>query len=137
MKKLFDKINKIVFVIGMVAILALVLIAMCYPGDTINGIWGTISFICFLLIFILVIFLVISVVLAFIEGLKKDKTAFLKKVVLNILWFAVAYIVVYILDCVKQSEISTNINLGKAALQILVSAVGIVGGEYMLTSHKE
>lgn len=45
-KKLFDRLNKIVFLAGIVALIILVLITVNSSEDIIGGMWGTISFIC-------------------------------------------------------------------------------------------
>lgn len=137
MKKKFDKLNKMIFVAGMIAIIVLVLIAVNSTSDVIDGIWGTISGLCLLVIFLFVIFAGISNVLAIIEGLKKDKRAFLKKILYNFTWISIAYIVVYVMDYFDESAVREKFELGRIALRILVTSLAIIGGEYMLADHSK
>ncbi len=137
MKKKFDKLNKIIFAIGMIAIIILVLIAAKSTSDVIDGIWGTISLICLLVIFLFVIFAGISSIVAIIEGLKSDKRAFIKKYLYNITWISIAFIVVYVLDYFDESVVHEKLELGRIVLRILVTSIAIMGGEYMLTDHSK
>ena len=137
MKKKFDKLNKMMFVAGMIAIIVLVLIAVNSTNDVIDGIWGTISGLCLLVIFLFVIFAGISTVLAIIEGLKKEKRAFLKKILYNFTWISIAYIVVYVMDYFDESVVHEKLELGRIALRILVTSLAIIGGEYMLADHSK
>lgn len=137
MKKKFDKLNKIMFTAGMIAIIVLVLIAVNSTSDVIDGIWGTISLICLLVIFLSVIFAGISTILAIVEGLKKDARAFLKKMLYNLTWISIAYIVVYVMDYFDESVVHEKLELGRIALRILVTSLAIMGGEYMLADHSK
>lgn len=137
MKKIFDKLNKIIFAIGMIAIIILVLIAANSTSDVIDGIWGTISLICLLVIFLFVIFAGISSIVAITEGLKRDKRAFIKKYLYNITWISIAFIVVYVLDYFDESVVHEKLELGRIVLRILVTSIAIMGGEYMLTDHRK
>lgn len=136
-KKLFDRLNKIVFVAGIVALIILVLITVNSSEDIIGGMWGTISFICLLIIFIAGFFATISIVLAIIEGLKKDKVAFLKKFLSNVIWIAIVYTVPYVLDYFYESEFPVDFEFGKTVLRVLITALTIIGGEYMLIDHSK
>lgn len=135
MKKIFDKLNKIMFVAGIVALVALVLILSNLNGNSIEGIWSTFTGICFLIIFICVIFAAVSAVLAIVEGLKKDKKAFLKKFVSNVVWISIAYVVVFVLDYFNEAEFPVDFNLPRLVFGVLSSVFAIFGGEYMLTDH--
>jgi len=137
MKKLFDRLNKIVFVAGIVALIILVLITVNSSEDIIGGMWGTVSFICLLIIFIAGFFATISIVLAIIEGLKKDKVAFLKKFLSNVIWIAIVYTVPYVLDCFYESKFPVSFEFGETVLRVLITALTIIGGEYMLIDHSK
>jgi len=137
LKKKFDKLNKIMFTAGIIAIIVLVLIAVNSTSDVIDGIWGTISLICLLVIFLFVIFAGISTILAIVEGLKKDARAFLKKMLYNVTWISIAYIVVYVMDYFDESVVHEKLELGRIALRILVTSLAIMGGEYMLADHSK
>ena len=137
MKMKFDKLNKMMFVAGMIAIIVLVLIAVNSTNDVIDGIWGTISGVCFLVIFFFLIFAGISTVLAIIEGLKKDKRAFIKKCLYNITWISIAFIVVYVMDYFDESAVHEKLVLSIIVLRILVTSLAIMGGEYMLADHSK
>lgn len=125
------------FVVGIIALIILVLIIVNSSGDIIDGIWGTISLMCLLVIFVFGIFAAISVVLAILEGLKKDKLSFFKKLISNVIWIAIAYIIPYGLDYFHESELPMKFELGKVVLRIFVTALAIIGGEYMLADHSE
>ena len=86
-------------------------------------------------IFLFGMFAVVSVVLAIVEGMKKDKRALLKKFLSNVTWISIAYIVPCILDYFYETEFSVKFEFGKIALQVLITALAIMGGEYMLTDH--
>jgi len=125
------------FTAGIIAIIVLVLIAVNSTSDVIDGIWGTISLICLLVIFLFVIFAGISTILAIVEGLKKDARAFLKKMLYNVTWISIAYIVVYVMDYFDESVVHEKLELGRIALRILVTSLAIMGGEYMLADHSK
>ena len=137
MKEKFDKLNKIMFASGMIAIITIVLIVANSTNEVIDGIWGTISLICLLVIFLFVIFAAISAVLAIVEGIKKDKRALLKKILSNVTWIAVVYIVTYGMEYFYKSELPTKVEAGKIAFRVLVTALAIMGGEYMVSNHSK
>jgi len=134
---MFDKLNKIIFVAGIVAIITLVLIVVNFTNEVIEGVWGTISLLCLLVIFLFGMFAVLSVVLAIIEGMKKDKRALLKKFLSNVTWISIAYIVPCILDYFYETEFSMKFEFGKIAFRVLATALAIMGGEYMITDHSK
>lgn len=137
MKKFFDKLNKVMFVAGIIALVVLVLIVSNNTVDTIEGIWSTIFLICIVVMLIVAILVVISAVLAIIEELRKDKKAFLKKFLSNVVWISIAYVVVFVLDYFHEAELPVDFNLAKLVLGVLSSAIAILGGEYMLTDHSK
>ena len=137
LKKKFDKLNKIMFAAGAAVLIILVLIAVNSSNQVIGGVWGTVLTICLLTIFLFGIFAAISVGLAIIDGVKKDKRALLKKFVSNVTWITIAYMIPYICDYFYESEFSVQFDIGKIALRILVTALAIMGGEYMLTDHSK
>ena len=137
MMKIFDKLNRIMFIAGMAALAVLVLIVANSGSDTIEGFWGGVSLICLLIIFVFCIFAVISVILGVIQGVKTDKVAFLKKFACNCVGIAVVYIVVFVLDYFVEAELPFEFDLGSMILRILVCALAIIGGEYMITDHSK
>ena len=137
MMKIFDKINKVMVALGMIALIAVVLIAANTPGDTIEGFWGGVSLFCFGIIFIFCIFVVISIVLAIIDGLKRDKIALLKKFGSNCVFIALVYLGVFVLDYFVEAELPVEFNVGNIILRILGCALAILGGEYMITDHSK
>lgn len=137
MKKIFDRLNKIVFVAGIVALIILVLITVNDSVETIEGVWGSISIICLLVIFGFGIFAAISVMLAIIDGLKKNKVAFFRKFLSNVVLFAIIYMIPYGLDYLREIEFPANFELGNIVLRVLGNALAIIGGEYMLADHSK
>lgn len=137
MKKIFDKLNKIMFVVGIVALVALVLILSYANGDVMEGIWGNISLICILLIFLYAIFVLVSAVLAIKEGFKKDKKELLKKFLSNVVWISIAYVIVFVLDYFHEAELPVTFSLGSLVFRVLLCTLAIFGGEYMLTDHSK
>ena len=136
MKKILDKVNKVVFTAGIVALITLVLIMVCSESDTIEGTWGMVSFGCILVIFVFAIMGLISMVMATIEGLKKDRRTFLKKMFSNVMGIALAYVVIYGVDCFRGGELQA-FDLGKAVAQILAGAFAVIAGEYMILDHSK
>lgn len=134
MKKIFNKLSKIFFVLGMIALITMVLIV---ANTTIDGIWGTVMLICLVIIMILCVFAIVSTILAIIEGLKKDKVAFLKKFFSNLLWVTIAYIVLYVLDYFYEFTVPIRFEIGKIVLRVLITSLAIIGGEYMLADHSK
>ena len=61
----------------MVAVITLLLI-LVNSGEVVEDFWGYVLMVCVFILFIVAIFLVINIVLAFIEGWKKDKKEFFK-----------------------------------------------------------
>lgn len=137
MKKIFDKLNKVIFVAGIAAMVIMVLILSNWLSAFGDDITGIIMMICICVACVFVVFAAISVVLATIDGFKKDKTAFLKKFISNIVLITIAYIVVFVLDYFHVAELPMDLNLGKVVLQIVVCALAIIGGEYMITDHSK
>ena len=137
MKKIFDKLNRIMFIAGMAALAVLVLIVANSESDTIEGFWGGVSLICFLIIFVFCIFAVISAILAVIQGLKTDKVAFLKKFACNCVGIAVVLLVIFGIDYFMGAEFPIEFNLGSIIVRIIGCALAIVAGEYMITDHSK
>lgn len=125
------------FVLGIIALIILVLIVANTANDSIDGIWGIAILICLVVIFVFCIFAIISVVLAIMKGLKKDKATFLKKFLSNIVLMTIAYLVPYILDCFYEFKIPIEFEFGKLALRVILTALVIIGGEYMLADHSK
>lgn len=137
MKNIFNKLSKIMFVAGSIALIILVLITVNSSNDIIDGMWGTILFICLMVILVFGVFCAISVVLGIIEGLKKDKVAFLKKFLSNAVWISIAYIVPYILDYFYEVPVSIKFEFAQIPLRVFLIALAIVGGEYMFADHSK
>lgn len=125
------------FVAGSIALIILVLITVNSSNDIIDGMWGTILFICLMVILVFGVFCAISVVLGIIEGLKKDKVAFLKKFLSNAVWISIAYIVPYILDYFYEVPVSIKFEFAQIPLRVFLIALAIVGGEYMFADHSK
>lgn len=137
MKKIFDKLNKVMFVAGIAALVIMILIMSNWLSVLGDDITGIIMMICICVACVFAIFAAISVVLATIDGFKKDKVAFLKKFLSNIVLITIAYMVVFGLDYFHVAELPMELNLGKVVLQIVVCALAILGGEYMITDHSK
>ena len=137
MKKIFHKINKIVFVAGMISLLVLVLIVMNSSSEVIEGVWGALGVLCLLVIFLFVIFIAISAILVVVEGLKTDKVAFLKKYRDNVIWMTIVYTVPIVMDCFYEAALPDLFKLGNMVLRILLTALAIMGGEYMIADHSK
>lgn len=137
MKKIFDKLNKVMFVVGIAALVILVLIISGWLDAFGESVTGAVTLICIIAVCLFGVFVAISVVLAIVDGLKKDKVAFFKKFLSNIVWITIAYAVVFGLDYFIEAELPMEFNLGKVVLQILVSSLAILGGEYMITDHSK
>lgn len=137
MKKKFNKISKIFFVLGILALIMMMLIVANTTNTTIDGIWRTVMLICLVIILIMCVFAIVSGILAIIEGLKKDKVAFLKKFFSNFLWITIAYIVAYVLDYFYEFTVPIRFGGGEIVLRILLIDLAIIGGEYMLADHSK
>lgn len=137
MKKIFNKLSKIMFALGIIALIIMVLIVANTTNATIEGIWGTVMLVCLVIIFVFGMFATISVVLAIIEGLKKDKVVFLKKFLSNVVWITIAYIVPYVLDFFYEITVPIGFEISKIVLRVFLTALAIIGGEYMLADHSK
>jgi hypothetical protein len=137
LKKIFHKINKIVFVVGMISLLVLVLIVMNSSSEVIDGVWGTLGVICLLNTFLFLLFVVISAILVVVEGLKTDKVALFKKYRDNVIWMTIVYTVPTVMDCFYEAALPESFELGNMVLRILLTALAIMGGEYMIADHSK
>ena len=137
MKKIFNKFSKIIFVLGIIALITMVLIVANTADATIDGILATAMLICLVIIFVFCMFAVVSVILAIIEGLKKDKVAFLKKIFLDVIWITIAHIVPYILDYFYEYTVPVRFEIGRIVLRVFITTFAIIGGEYMLADHSK
>ncbi len=138
MKKIFNKFSKIIFVLGIIALITMVLIVANTVDDaTIDGIIATTMCICLVIIFVFCMFAVVSAILAIIEGLKKDKVAFLKKIFSNVIWITIAHIVPYVLDYFYEYTVPVRIEIGRIVFRVFITAFAIIGGEYMLADHSK
>lgn len=137
MKKIFDKLNKVMFVLGIIALIVLILVLSGWLDRFGANISGLVMTTCLGIIFVFVIFAAISAVLMIVTGLKTDKVAFLKKFLSNVAWITVAYMIVLGLDYFHEAELPMEIDLGRIVLQIFGGALAILAGEYMITNHNE
>ena len=137
MKKIFNRLSKIMFVLGLIALIIMVLIVANTTNATIDGIWGTVMLVCLVIIFVFCMFATVSVMLAIIEGLKNDKVSFLKKFFSNVVWITIAYIVPYVLDYFYEFTVPIRFEIGKIVLRVFLTALAIIGGEYMLADHSK
>ncbi|MBE7043873.1 MAG: hypothetical protein E7399_10370 [Ruminococcaceae bacterium] len=137
MKKILDRLNKIVFVAGIMAAIIILLMAVIDSVETIDGVWGTLFVICILLISVFAIFVVISMIMAIVDGVKKDKVAFLKKVLSNIVFISIVYMIPYGLVFFYEIEFPADLQLGNIVIRILITTLSIIGGEYMLANHSK
>ncbi len=137
MKKIFDKLNKIIFVLGIIALITMLLIVVNTADATIDGILATALLICLVIIFIFCMFVAVSVILAIIEGIKKDKVAFLKKFFSNVIGITIVYTVPYVLDYFYEFAVPAKLEIGEIVLRVFLIAFAIIGGEYMLVDHSK
>ena len=137
MKKIFNKLSKIMFVLGIITLIIMALIVANTTNATIDGIWGTVMLVCLIIIFVFCMFATVSVMLAIIEGLKNDKVSFLKKFFSNVVWITIAYVVPYSLDYFYEFTVPIRFEIGKIVLRVFLTALAIIGGEYMLADHSK
>ena len=137
MKKIFHKLSKIMFIAAMVSLVVLVMTTAYSEGDTVEGFWGGVGILCILVILVFAVFAAISVVLGIVEGWKKDKIELLKKFGLNVVWVAIVYGIVWGMDYFNKVEMATELDIGEWVLRVLVIALGIFGGEYMIADHSK
>ena len=137
MNMIFNKLSKIMFVLGFIALIVMELIIVNTENDTIEGMQGTVMFVCLIISFVFCIFGAVSFVLAIIEGLKRDKVAFLKKILSNIVLVTIAYMIPYILDYFYEFTFPIQFEFSKIALSVVITSLAIISGEYMLADHSK
>lgn len=139
MKKKFQKISKIVFVAGIVSIIALVIILFASSAETtdgviegtIDGILGYFAMACIAVAFVTIIFAIINFVLAFIDGMKSDKKAFLKRFIVQ--FFVMVFIYIFLH---YTSDVQKELDIVEIMIRSLAMSIGILGGEYMIAPPK-
>ena len=139
MKKKFQKISKIVFVAGIVSIIALVIILFANSVETetaieasIDGVLGYLAMACMGVAFVTIIFAVINFVLAFVDGMKRNKKDFLKRFIVQFLVMVFIYIFLH-----HTSDVEKELDILEIVMRSLAMSVGILGGEYMIAPPKD
>jgi len=140
MKKKFQKISKIIFVAGIVSIIALVIILFASSVETtdgviegtIDGILGYLAMACIGVAFVTIIFSVINFVLAFVDGMKRNKKDFLKRFIVQFLVLVFIYIFLH-----HTSDVEKELDILEIVMRSLAMSVGILGGEYMIAPPKD
>lgn len=136
MKKTLDKINKVLFWAGILAVVILILCVVNIENGMLDGMIDYVIMGYLVIIGIFVIFLVIAFVMAMIEGWKKDKVAFLKEFISNSALMLVACMVGVILDYFTE-EVSMKFDLYEMLIHVLITACAIVAGKYMISKHDD
>ena len=135
MKKKFQKLSKIVFVAGIIALIALVLIAFggeTITNQTVDGIFAVLVFLCLGICVLTIIFTVINFILAFIDGMKHDKKTFLKRFIVQFFLMVFIYVFLHV-----TSDVEKEFRIVDILIRSLAMSVGIIGGEYMISPPKD
>ena len=135
MKKLLDKINKVVFIAGMLAIVTLVLCVATIGNGTLNGLMNCVIITYLLIVGIFIIFAIIAFVMALLEGMKKDKIAFFKEFASNCVFILIGYVIIFAFDYFAEEKSTMLFHVPKMIVHILSMACAIVAGKYMISKH--
>ena len=135
MKKKFQKISRIVFIAGILALLALIIIVAntsATSDGTIDGGLGFLTLACIIVMLVTGILAVINCILAFVEGIKKNRKGFLKRFGVQFLVMVFIYMFLHF-----TSDVKKEFDILELVLRSLIMSAGIMGGEYMIAPPKD